>query len=69
MIKPMTDNESVGALLTAAHPFRGLGEAEDIAKAAVFLASDDASWVSGIPLPVDGMCPSDAVFRFASSDG
>ena len=40
--------------LTAAHPFKGLGEPEDIAKVAVFLASDDASWVSGVPLAVDG---------------
>ena len=30
------------------HPFRGLGEPEDIAKACVFLASDDAQWVSGV---------------------
>ena len=50
----MTDNESAKTLLSSAHPFRGLGEPEDIAKAAVFLASDDASWISGIPLPVDG---------------
>lgn len=38
----------------AAHPFKGLGHAEDIAKAAVFLASDDASWVTAVTLPVDG---------------
>lgn len=36
------------------HPFRGLGTPEDIARAAVFLASEDASWVTGIGLPVDG---------------
>ncbi|KAI9811898.1 MAG: hypothetical protein M1827_005249 [Pycnora praestabilis] len=54
MIKPMTDNETSYAQLLAAHPFRGLGEPEDIAKAAVFLASDDASWITGVPLPVDG---------------
>lgn len=36
------------------HPFRGLGLPEDIAKAAVFLASEDASWVTGVGLPVDG---------------
>lgn len=54
MTKPMTDTESVGTLLAAGHPFKGIGEPEDIAKAAVFLASDDASWITGIPLPVDG---------------
>ena len=37
-----------------AHPLHGMGEPDAIAKAAVFLASDDASWVTGVPLPVDG---------------
>ena len=35
----------------AAHPFGGMGEVEDVARAAVFLASEDASWVTGVPLP------------------
>ncbi|KAK4978535.1 hypothetical protein LTR66_010537 [Elasticomyces elasticus] len=37
-----------------AHPFGGMGSVEDVARAAVFLASDDARWVTGVPLPVDG---------------
>lgn len=40
--------------LHALHPFKGLGKAEDIAGAALFLASEDASWVTGHCLPVDG---------------
>ncbi|KAG9195124.1 hypothetical protein G6011_00244 [Alternaria panax] len=36
------------------HPFGGLGTPQDIAKAVVFLASDDAAWVTGIGLSVDG---------------
>lgn len=36
-----------------AHPL-GLGEVEDIASAALYLASDDASWVTGTELTVDG---------------
>ncbi|KIX98110.1 uncharacterized protein Z520_06190 [Fonsecaea multimorphosa CBS 102226] len=37
------------------HPFgQKLGNVEDVAKAAVFLASDDAGWITGVPLPVDG---------------
>ncbi len=35
-------------------PLGRLGEPEDIAGAAVFLASDDASWVTGVVLRVDG---------------
>ncbi len=31
-----------------------LGQSEDIAKAAVFLASDEASFITGVNLPVDG---------------
>jgi NAD(P)-dependent dehydrogenase (short-subunit alcohol dehydrogenase family) len=38
----------------AQHPFRGLGTVEDVARAALFLVSEDASWVTGIGLPVDG---------------
>ncbi|KAF2849660.1 short-chain dehydrogenase/reductase-like protein [Plenodomus tracheiphilus IPT5] len=42
------------AAVEAQHPLRGLGTPQDIARAAVFLASEDASWVTGIGLPVDG---------------
>jgi NAD(P)-dependent dehydrogenase (short-subunit alcohol dehydrogenase family) len=38
----------------AAHPLGRLGEPDDVAGAALFLASDDASWITGIALPVDG---------------
>ena len=41
-------------IVEAQHPFRGLGTPQDIARAAVFLASEDASWITGIGLPVDG---------------
>lgn len=41
--------------IQAKHPFGGkLGSVEDVARAAVFLASDDAAWITGVPLPVDG---------------
>jgi NAD(P)-dependent dehydrogenase (short-subunit alcohol dehydrogenase family) len=36
------------------YPLRRVGEPEDIAAAAAFLASDDASWITGEVLRVDG---------------
>ena len=36
------------------HPLKRIGEAEDIAKAATFLISDDASWITGQVIGVDG---------------
>ncbi len=42
------------AKLTALHPLGRLGEPDDIAKAALFLVSDDASWITGQAIAVDG---------------
>ena len=36
-------------------PLRRLGKPEDIANAFVFLASDEASYITGVVLSVDGM--------------
>jgi NAD(P)-dependent dehydrogenase (short-subunit alcohol dehydrogenase family) len=36
------------------HPLRRLGEPRDVAAAALFLASDEAGWITGVTLPVDG---------------
>jgi NAD(P)-dependent dehydrogenase (short-subunit alcohol dehydrogenase family) len=38
----------------AAHPMGRLGEPSEVAKAILFLASDDASFITGAILPVDG---------------
>ena len=40
--------------LVTNHPIRRLGTPEDVAEAALFLASDRASWISGIVLDVAG---------------
>lgn len=44
-------NEDAAA---ASHPLQRIGEPEDIAHAVVFLASESASWITGVTLPVDG---------------
>jgi len=36
------------------YPLGRVGEPDDVANAALFLASDDASWITGTVLPVDG---------------
>lgn len=36
------------------YPLGRVGQPEDVAKAALFLASDDASWITGATLNVDG---------------
>jgi len=40
--------------MTGRYPLGRIGEPEDIAAAAAFLASDEAAWITGVNLPVDG---------------
>jgi NAD(P)-dependent dehydrogenase (short-subunit alcohol dehydrogenase family) len=40
--------------LVAKHPMGRLGRAEEVARAALFLAGDEASFITGAVLPVDG---------------
>jgi 3-oxoacyl-[acyl-carrier protein] reductase len=40
--------------LVDAHPIKRLGFPEDVANAALFLASDDAAWITGVILDVAG---------------
>ena len=47
-------DQEQSARLIALHPLGRLGTAEDVAKAIVFLASDDAAFITGTALVVDG---------------
>lgn len=53
---PMTagQEDDVNAVFLDATPIRRAGDPDDIAWAAVFLASDEAGFVTGVDLPVDG---------------
>lgn len=59
VMTPMTEalKDSIGtsafAAIETAHPL-GLGEARDVANAITFLLSDDARWITGTALSVDG---------------
>ena len=46
--------EAQKSTLIEAHPIRRLGTPDDVAQAALYLASDSASWVTGIILDVAG---------------
>ena len=46
--------DSPGSTLAAANPLGRVGEAEDVAKLAAFLASDDAWYINAAAIPVDG---------------
>jgi NAD(P)-dependent dehydrogenase (short-subunit alcohol dehydrogenase family) len=48
------DAEDMVRARDAACPMGRMGTAWDVARAALFLASDDASYITGVSLPVDG---------------
>lgn len=54
VISKAPDPAAVRAERIAVHPLGRLGQPEDIAGMAVYLASDDSAWVTGSIFPVDG---------------
>ncbi|AIF84911.1 dehydrogenase of unknown specificity, short-chain alcohol dehydrogenase like [Candidatus Nitrososphaera evergladensis SR1] len=54
MIEPYLQDENAKKVLESTFPLRKIGEPEDVASAVSYLASDDAKWVTGTILVVDG---------------
>jgi hypothetical protein len=54
MTRAAVDDPEARASMAAATPWPRLGEAEDVASAVVFLASDAAEWITGAIIAVDG---------------
>ncbi|MCS7277157.1 MAG: SDR family oxidoreductase [Dehalococcoidia bacterium] len=48
------DPEEAWRRLGRVHPIGRVGEPEEVARAVLFLASDEASFITGVALPVDG---------------
>lgn len=54
MIKSYLDYPEARKVLEDRQPLNRIGEPEDVANAVVYLASDEAKWISGVILNVDG---------------
>ena len=54
MTRGLTENPETLKQLEDRHPMGRLGQPKEIAYAALFLASDEASFITGAPLFVDG---------------
>lgn len=54
MVRSALEDEAISKWLHGLTPWPRLGTADDVAKAALFLASDDAEWMTGSMLTLDG---------------
>ena len=54
VLAPLDDREAVAEAIKADHPLGRFATAEEVARSIVFLASDEASFITGTVLMVDG---------------
>ncbi len=54
MTKPFMKTQKDREFMDSEHPIGRIGQPEEVAKAAMYFASDDASWTTGAILAVDG---------------
>jgi len=54
IIEPYLQDEGARKMLESTFPLRKVGEPEDIAGATAYLCSDDAKWITGTVMMVDG---------------
>ncbi|HZC88390.1 MAG TPA: SDR family oxidoreductase [Nitrososphaera sp.] len=54
IIEPYLQDENAKRMLESTFPLRRIGEPEDIAGAVAYLCSDDAKWITGTIMMVDG---------------
>jgi NAD(P)-dependent dehydrogenase (short-subunit alcohol dehydrogenase family) len=49
-----TDGEANLAMMKSMIPLQRVGRPEEVANTALFLLSDEASYITGVALPIDG---------------
>ena len=54
LTRTLTEDPAWRAQMEAMQPLGRLGTVDEVAYAALFLASDEASFITGVALPVDG---------------